>query len=170
MSSRSLALRIMAVFLPMAACLPAYLIAADPAIVERNLFSPERKAEERGLAPETRPAPPPVLQEDAILLRGVSIHDHARWALLAIRTNLLPQDRTVGKGATPPGGGKIRPQAMPRNRAGNRERTTLLVREGGTIGEFLLQTVAPDHVLVLKDGSTLRLELRNPARKERASP
>lgn len=160
----------MAVLLPLVACLPTYLIAADPAIVEQNLFSPERKAEQRGLAPETRPAPPPVLQEDAILLRGVSIHDHARWALLSIRTNLLPQDRTGEKGATPPGRGKVRPQATPRNRAGTRERTTLLVREGDTIGEFLLQTVAPDHVLLVQDGSTLHLELRGPARKERAVP
>lgn len=147
------------------ALVPLPACAADSVIVRDNLFSPTREPEagtthvtERSQAKKAEPLP-----DDAIVLKGVSIHGKRRWALLAVSERYLPTEaeqtpQHFFKRGRMTGGTMTR---STRRSGASSDHTVLVVSEGERLGEFRLETVGPDYAILSRSGRQFRIEMHN---------
>ncbi len=146
--------------------LAAPLLAADPIIVRDNLFSPERRPESLREHEEPVREKAEEMGDDAILLKGVSIHGERRLALLLLQPHLVPDTPDAGpesrRVANAPHGNRA-PRSSPRrgrSRGKSGQTIPLLMQEGERVGDVVLNAVYSDHVIILHAGRRYRVELR----------
>lgn len=144
---------------------PSPAHAADPVIVEENLFSPTRKpeAEKTAAISESRTKEAEPLDDDAIVLKGVSIHGERRWALLAVAARYMPaheaqkQHQFFNRGRL---SGGTMGNAPRRNGRSLSDRAVVVVGEGERLGEFQLDAVGPDYAILSRQGRQFRITIR----------
>jgi hypothetical protein len=116
------------------------LVAAqEPLMVEKNLFSPERKAmETKGPEPTGEP---PKLPKGAIQLDGVFLHGDVKKAILRVNPSMLK--KPVAKGKTDP---------------------FVTVSEDEQLGDYRVAKIEPRSITVEQRGSTFVVPLFAPGK------
>ncbi len=112
--------------------------AEEPLMVEKNLFSPERKAVES--KPTEGPAEAPKMPKGAIQLDGVFLHDEVKKAILRVNPSLL---KKPSKAKTDP---------------------FITVTENEQIGDYRVAKIEPRSITVEQRGSTFVVPLFAPGK------
>lgn len=118
-------------------CVPASMVFAQSIMVEKNLFSPDRKPPSD--QPDSNPAAKPLsgLPAKSIQLDGVFLHEGTKTALLRVRRQLLGKIQSQDRDPFP----------------------YFTVHEGGSVGDFEVVKIDPSSVTIAKNGQQFVISL-----------
>ncbi len=108
---------------------------SSPILVERNLFSPDRKPPSPEEATSTTKSSKPSVPPKALQLDGIIIHGETRKALIRVKGQMPGKDK--GKESSP----------------------FVSVREGEKISDYVVNKIGLKSISVEKDGETFELYL-----------